>query len=638
MCGIIGLIGSFEHKQHVLNEACARIRERGPDSQGVWLNPTQQVGFAHVRLAIQDLSEHGHQPMLSDDGRYVLVFNGEIYNHLTLREQLDKQQWRGHSDTETLLACFAQWGVADTLTKLVSMFAFALWDNAENTLTLDRDRFGEKPLYYARSPQGLLFASDLKALMPIAGFNKSLNRQAVTLLMRHNYIPAPYSIFEDTFKLPPASYLVFNQEQLFSQATWPTPVEYWSAYEIAKRSSDRVFASDALATDAFEQILSEAVKDQMLADVKLGAFLSGGTDSSLIAALMQKQSSQAIKTFAIGFKQEKYNEAPFAKAVAEHLGTDHTELYMDGNDGLAIFEQLPKVYSEPFADSSQLPVLVMMGLTSQHVKVALSGDAGDELFGGYNRYARAQQWWDRCQKLPGFLRSFIGAFSEVMSSPDVDKPAKLAAQMKWQQLSLVMRAQDSVAFYQPFVSYWKHPERLVKYPAGTTVFEPATAFANKPLRSLLKTMMMTDTLSYLPDDILVKVDRAAMYHSLETRVPLLDHRVFEFVWDIHPNYKRREGTSKWLMKEVLYRHVPKQLLDRPKKGFSVPLGDWLKGPMKDWANDLLNMERLKRQGLLNERLIQQAWQAHLNQQGDWSAHLWGALMLQAWLDEYQISV
>ncbi len=633
MCGIIGLIGSFEHKQQTLSEACTRIRERGPDSQGVWMNATQQVGLAHVRLAIQDLSEHGHQPMLSDDGRYVLVFNGEIYNHLALREQLDKQVWRGHSDTETLLACFAQWGVADTLAKLVGMFAFALWDNAENKLVLGRDRFGEKPLYYARSPQGLLFASDLKALMPIGGFSKRINRQAVTLLMRHNYIPAPYSIFEDTFKLPPASYLVLDSRQLFENAPWSEPIAYWSAYDIAKRSSDRVFANDELALDAFEDILSTSVKDQMLADVKLGAFLSGGTDSSLIAALMQKQSTQAIKTFAIGFKEEQYNEAPFAKAIAEHLGTDHTELYMDGKDGLALFEQMPKVYSEPFADSSQLPVLVMMGLTAQHVKVALSGDAGDELFGGYNRYARAQQWWDRCQKMPVFLRSFVGAFSEVMSSPDMDKPAKLAKQMKWQQLSQLMRAKDSVEFYQPFVSYWKSPERLV---VGGS--EPETAFANKPLRSLLKTMMITDTLSYLPDDILVKVDRAAMYHSLETRVPLLDHRVFEFVWDIHPNYKRRDGVSKWLMKEVLYRHVPKTLLERPKKGFSVPLGAWLKGPLKDWANDLLNSERLKQQGLLNERLLQQAWQAHLSGKGDWSAHLWGALMLQAWLDEYQISV
>ncbi len=633
MCGIIGLIGSFEHKQHTLSEACTRIRERGPDSQGIWMNATQQVGLAHVRLAIQDLSEHGHQPMLSDDGRYVLVFNGEIYNHLALREQLDKQVWRGHSDTETLLACFAQWGVADTLAKLVGMFAFALWDNAENTLVLGRDRFGEKPLYYARSPQGLLFASDLKALMPIDGFNKRINRQAVTLLMRHNYIPAPYSIFENVFKLPPASYLVLDAQQLFEQAPWSEPITYWSAYDIAKRSSDRIFANDKLALDAFEDILSTSVKDQMLADVKLGAFLSGGTDSSLIAALMQKQSSQAIKTFAIGFKEEQYNEAPFAKVIAEHLGTDHTELYMDGKDGLALFEQIPKVYSEPFADSSQLPVLVMMGLTAQHVKVALSGDAGDELFGGYNRYARAQQWWDRCQKMPAFLRSFVGAFSEVMSSPDTHKPAKLAAQMKWQQLSQLMRAKDSVAFYQPFVSYWKSPERLV---IGGS--EPETAFANKPLRSLLKTMMITDTLSYLPDDILVKVDRAAMHHSLETRVPLLDHRVFEFVWDLHPNYKRRDGVSKWLMKEVLYRHVPKALLERPKKGFSVPLGAWLKGPLKDWANDLLNNERLKQQGLLNERLIQQAWQAHLSGKGDWSAHLWGALMLQAWLDEYQISV
>lgn len=634
MCGIIGLMGTFEQKQATLEQACQRIRERGPDSQGVWLSVDQQLGLAHVRLAIQDLSVQGHQPMLSQDGRYVLVFNGEIYNHLALRTQFSQHVWRGHSDTETLLVCFEHWGVATTLQKLVGMFAFALWDNQARTLTLGRDRFGEKPLYYAQCEQGIGFASDLKALMPIHGFNKQLNRQAVTLLLRHNYIPAPYSIFEDCYKLPPASYLVLSQAQIGGEL--PKPVAYWSAYDVAKLSTDRVFASDEMVIDAFEALLSDTVKGQMLADVKLGAFLSGGTDSSLIAAMMQKQSTQAIKTFAIGFKEEKYNEAPFAKAVAQHLGTDHTELYMDGNDGLAIFEKMPSVYSEPFADSSQLPAVVMMKMTSEHVKVALSGDAGDELFGGYNRYVRAQYWWQRCQKLPAFAQTALRKLSEVMSKHYATHPEKtstLMSQMKWEQLALLLQAKDSVAFYKPFVSYWKFPERLV-----IDGSEPATAFANNPLSNLLRTMMITDTLSYLPDDILVKVDRAAMFYSLETRVPLLDHRLFEFVWDIHPNYRTRQGVNKWLMKELLYRHVPKTLLDRPKKGFSVPLGEWLKGPMKTWAADLLSQQRLQQQGLLKSEYIQQAWNAHLDGKGDWSAHLWGVLMLQAWIEAYQIRV
>lgn len=631
MCGIIGLIGSFENKQTLLTQACERIQRRGPDSQGVWLSDNQQVGLAHVRLAILDLSEQGHQPMLSDDGRYILVFNGEIYNHLELRRQLDKTSWRGHSDTETMLACFAHWGVETTLRKMVGMFAFALWDKVDETLTLGRDRFGEKPLYYARTAQGLAFASDLKALMPIPSFNRQINRQAVVALMRHNYIPAPYTIFEDAYKLPPASYLVFNREQLWHQHDWSKPESYWSAYEIAKRSSDRVFENDKVATDAFEQVLSDAVKGQMLADVKLGAFLSGGTDSSLIAALMQKQSDQPIKTFAIGFKEEAYNEAPFAKAVAQHLGTDHTELYMGGDDALALFEQLPHMYSEPFADSSQLPVAVMMKMTAEHVKVALSGDAGDELFGGYTRYQRAQQWWDKCHKIPTFLRPTAARVAHQISLHY--QKSSLEKQMKWQQLALVLQAKNSVEFYQPFVSYWKTPELLV-----IDGKEPRTAFANNPLRDLLKTMMITDTLSYLPDDILVKVDRAAMHYSLETRVPLLDHRIFEFVWDIHSMYKWREGTSKWLMKEVLYRYVPKPLLERPKKGFSVPLGAWLKGPLKEWAGDLLSSARLQKQGLLNDALLQKTWSAHQAGQGDWSAHLWGVLMLQAWMDAYEITV
>ncbi|MDO5680847.1 MAG: asparagine synthase (glutamine-hydrolyzing) [Pelistega sp.] len=631
MCGIIGLIGQFSQKQEKLEQACERLKRRGPDSRGVWLSADQKVGLAHVRLAIQDLSEHGHQPMLSADQRYVMVFNGEIYNHFALRDALGSQapQWRGHSDTETLLACFVAWGVEQTLRQAVGMFAFALWDQEQGSLVLGRDRFGEKPLYYTQQAQGLLFASELKAFMPIAEFDKRINRGAVALLMRHNYIPAPHTIFERVYKLPPASYLQLDAEHLFSQHELPEPKRYWSAYEVAKRSSARVFADDDKAIDAFERVLSDAVQGQMLADVSLGAFLSGGTDSSLIVAMMQKQSTQAVKTFAIGFEEQAYNEAPFAKAVAEHLGTDHTELYMNGNDALTIFQSLADVYSEPFADSSQLPVLLMMGLTAQHVKVALSGDAGDELFGGYKRYARAQAWWDRCQKIPSAMRPTVAKMLSTLASslPLGQKQEKCV------QFAQLLRAKNTVEFYRPFVSYWKQPENLVLQSEALS-----TCFDGKPLRNLQDTMQILDTLSYLPDDILVKVDRAAMYHSLETRVPLLDHRVFEFVWDIHPRYKQRDGQSKWLMKQLLYRHVPQALLERPKKGFSVPLGQWLRGPMKTWASDLLSQDRLQQQGLFDASCVQRIWQQHQQGAGDWSAHLWGILMMQAWLDTYQIRV
>lgn len=631
MCGIIGLIGQFKHKQEELEQACERLKRRGPDSRGVWLSSDQKVGLAHVRLAIQDLSEHGHQPMLSADQRYVIVFNGEIYNHFALREALGAQapQWRGHSDTETLLACIVAWGVEQTLRQAVGMFAFALWDQDERNLVLARDRFGEKPLYYTQQDQGLMFASELKALIPIEEFDKRINRGAVTLLMRHNYIPAPHTIFEQVYKLPPASYVQLGEEHLFGQNELPEPKTYWSAYDVAKRGSERVFSDDNKAIDAFEQVLTEAVKGQMLADVSLGAFLSGGTDSSLIVSMMQKQSSHAVKTFAIGFEQAEYNEAPYAKAVAQHLGTEHTELYMDGNDALTVFQSLADVYSEPFADSSQLPVLVMMGLTAQHVKVALSGDAGDELFGGYKRYARAQAWWDRYHKVPAALRPAMAKAVNSLANclPIGQKQEKLT------QLAQVLQARNTVEFYQPFVSYWKQPEKLVLQSERLR-----TCFDGKPLRNLQDTMQILDTLSYLPDDILVKVDRAAMYHSLETRVPLLDHRVFEFVWNIHPRYKQSDGQSKWLMKQLLYRYVPQHLVERPKKGFSVPLGQWLRGPMKAWAADLLSQERLQQQGLFDARMVQTIWQQHQQGAGDWSGHLWGILMMQAWLDTYKIRV
>ncbi|ETD72264.1 asparagine synthase [Pelistega indica] len=630
MCGIVGVIGALENKNSLLQQACERIKQRGPDSQGVWLSQDETVGFAHVRLAIQDLSVHGHQPMFSDSDRFVIVFNGEIYNHLQLRNELGKDSWRGHSDTETLLACIESWGVDATLKKLVGMFAFALWDKQQETLTLARDRFGEKPLYFAKGENGgLFFASDLKAIMPMEGFSKKINRHAAALLLRHNYIPAPYTIFETTQKLLPAHYIVFTKQQLETGMDWPSATNYWSAYEHAKRTSDRVFTNDNSAVDAFEIELSRAVKGQMLADVPLGAFLSGGTDSSLIVAMMQKQSATPINTFSIGFEEPQYNEAEYAKAVAKHLGTYHTELYMNANDALNMVSELPQAYSEPFADSSQLPVLTMMKLTSQHVKVALSGDAGDELFGGYNRYKRAQKWWNYYEKLPYFLHKPLAKTARILA----DKTSDISHRAKLEQSVQLLQAENAVEFYQPFVSYWKHPEQLV---LGAK--EPVTAFSLSALRSLKESMMIVDTLSYLPDDILVKVDRAAMYYSLETRVPLLDHQLFEFVWDIHWKYKERDGQQKWLMKELLYRYVPKALLDRPKKGFSVPLGEWLRGPLREWANQLLDNRRLQQQGLLNSDIIQQTWQAHLNKKGDWSAHLWGILMLQAWIDAYAIEV
>ncbi|NLY35151.1 MAG: asparagine synthase (glutamine-hydrolyzing) [Alcaligenaceae bacterium] len=629
MCGIVGIAGSYEDKEGILRDSCRKIAYRGPDSQGLWLSQEGHIGFGHVRLAIQDLSVQGHQPMASADQRFMIVFNGEIYNHPELRAQLEQNTqapaWRGHSDTETLLACFCAWGIEQTLKKAIGMFAIAVWDRQEKKLTLARDRFGEKPLYYGFTGQGLVFASELKAIMGVPGFEKTLNRDAVTLLLRHNYIPAPHSIFQDIFKLPPGTWLSLS-EQDWQNRRKPEPQVYWSAYETARQQPKVHYESDDAAIDALAGVLSRSIKSQLISDVSLGAFLSGGTDSSLIVALMQQQSAQAVKTFSIGFHEKKYNEAEYARSIAQHLGTDHTELYVSANDGLALVHSLPAMYDEPFADSSQIPMALVTKMASQSVTVALSGDAGDELFGGYSRYQRAASWWERREKTLPFVRSLVAsAAGKLAPGFSGNKKDKL------QKLHEVLRANDAVDFYRQFVSYWKDPSSVV---LGAR--EPATAFSLAPMGSFLETMMIIDLVSYLPDDILVKVDRAAMACSLETRVPLLDPRMFEFAWGLEDKYRVRDGQNKWLLKQLLYRMVPRSLLDRPKKGFSVPMGEWLRGPLKDWANDLLDPSRLRKQGLLDDIQVHERWQQHQAQQFDWSPHLWGVLMLQAWMDHYDI--
>lgn len=629
MCGITGLAGTFGHKEGILRESCRQIAYRGPDSQGVWLSQSGQIGFGHVRLAIQDLSAQGHQPMASVDQRFMLVFNGEIYNHPELRQRLEKNGqapvWRGHSDTETLLACFCAWGIEQTLKVAIGMFAIAVWDEQEKKLTLARDRFGEKPLYYGFTGQGLVFASELKALMCIPGFEKQLNRDAITLLLRHNYIPSPYSIFQNVFKLPAGSYLCLGEAD-WQRGQSPEPVTYWSAYETARQAGKVNYDSDDSCINALASVLSTSIKSQLIADVSLGAFLSGGTDSSLIVALMQQQSARPVKTFSIGFHEKKYNEAEYAKSIAQHLGTDHTELYVSANDGLAMVQALPGMYDEPFADSSQIPMALVTKMARQSVTVALSGDAGDELFGGYSRYQRAGMWWERREKTPPFLRSLIAGAAQALTPRFSGNK-----QDKLQKLNEVLRAADAVDFYRQFVSYWKDPASVVL--GGS---EPKTAFSLPAVGSFLETAMIIDTVSYLPDDILVKVDRAAMAYSLETRVPLLDPRVFEFAWGLDDKYRLRDGENKWILKQLLHRMVPRHLLDRPKKGFSVPMDEWLRGSLRDWAAGLLDPVRLREQGLLDAGLIQQRWQQHQAGQFDWSKHLWGVLMLQAWMDHHAI--
>lgn len=629
MCGIVGLVGRFEYKETLLAQSCGRIAHRGPDSHGFWEDADSGVAFGHVRLAIQDLSEQGHQPMASADQRFMLVFNGEIYNHPQLRQALEQEgyahAWRGHSDTETILAGLMVWGVQETLKRMVGMFAIAVWDRQTHNLVLARDRFGEKPLYYGYAPDGLMFASELKALMPLPGFDAHLNRDAIALFLRHNYIPAPYSVFTQVRKLLPGTWVSLSPEQI-DAGTWPEPQPYWSALEVA-RSQPRVqFARDDDAVDGLDRVLRQAIRGQLLSDVPLGAFLSGGIDSSLIASLTREEAAGTLKTFSIGFAEPEYNEAEYAAEVARHLGTDHTELYVSAQDSLDLIPALPQMYDEPFADSSQIPTALVMRMARQQVTVALSGDAGDELFGGYSRYKRVQQWWGKRERVPAGLQAPLRAGARVaaslLSGPRAEKFGKLEQ---------VLGADNMVAFYRQFVSYWQDPASVVK---GAT--EPASAFSQAPLDSLLDTMMAIDTVSYLPDDILVKVDRAAMAVSLETRVPLLDHRVYEFAWSLDEKYKLRGDDSKWILKQLLYRHVPPQMLDRPKKGFSVPMGQWLRGPLRQWGEQLLALPRLEAQNLLDAQRVREVWTQHQSGQVDNSARLWGILMLQAWLDEYGI--
>jgi len=629
MCGILGAWGPMPEKRAAIGSGCDRMRHRGPDSNGFWEDEAAQIALGHVRLAILDLTEAGHQPMVSHDGRNVLTLNGEIYNHQDLRRRLEREghmpAWRGHSDTETLVEAVSAWGMERALQETVGMFALALWDRHDRSLYLARDRFGEKPLYYGYAEDAFVFGSELKAMAGLPGFDRRIEPQALALLMHHNYIAAPFSIYAAMRKLMPGTWLRLDGDLLASKAL-PQPRAYWSAEAVAlEAAADPLeFGSDAEAIDALERVMSTAVQGQMLSDVPLGAFLSGGIDSSTIVALMQARGGGQVNTFSIGFDVAAFNEAEHAKAVAAHLGTRHHELYLSAQDALEAVPAVAGIYDEPFADSSQIPTILLARMARRDVTVALSGDGGDELMGGYSRYVRAAAWWARREKLPQALRGPLALGARAMGGA-----APLSAMREQAgKLAQVLRAEHSGRFYRQFVSYWKRPEEVV---IGASL--PPGPFDQASELKFLDHMTWLDTVGYLPDDILVKVDRAAMSVSLETRVPLLDHRVYEFARRLPWHYKNRDGQGKWLLRQLLYRHVQRDLVDRPKKGFGVPLGLWLRGPLKDWAYAMLEPERLKAQGLFHARPILQKWREHQSGRRDWSPHLWGVLMAQAWLDE-----
>ncbi|HWK61996.1 MAG TPA: asparagine synthase (glutamine-hydrolyzing) [Eoetvoesiella sp.] len=651
MCGIAGFVdtsprpGCFNPLPGMVNA----ITHRGPDESGMWHDEASGVALGHRRLSILELSAAGSQPMHSADKRHVLVFNGEIYNHLDLREQLREHGkapiWNGHSDTETLLACISAWGLERTLKAAVGMFAIALWDRHRQTLSLARDRMGEKPLYWGWQGATLLFGSELKSLKAHPACTARVDRNALALYLRHGYIVAPHSIYEGIGKLPPGHYIdIPFRDQSSARAARSQP--YWRMnHAVQAGLADPLACGDEEAADALEQQLMLGVRGQMLADVPLGAFLSGGVDSSLIVALMQAQSGKPVRTFTMGFNDERYDEAPYARAVAQHLGTQHSDMVVTPEEALAVIPDLPNIYDEPFADSSQIPTYMVSRLAKQHVTVALSGDAGDELFGGYNTYRLAPQTWHRIQQLPPTLRHAAAALLGGCASSSAIEgllaglrplmPARLrrsANTGKMDKFADLLRANGQEDFYRRMISHWRSPETVV---IGAT--EPSTPLNDAkawPGQGLPfeQWLMAMDAQTYLPADILVKVDRAAMANSLETRVPLLDHRVIELAWRLPLDMKIRHGKGKWLLRQVLFRHVPAELIERPKKGFSIPLATWLRGPLRQWAENLLDETRLRREGYFDPMPIRQAWKQHLGGRRDCSTRLWCILMFQAWLE------
>ncbi len=656
MCGIAGIIAknniNYQTLIEIANAMASTLLHRGPDAHGVWGDPQYSIALSHRRLSIQDLSSAGHQPMSSNSGRFFIVFNGEIYNFRTLAEELRQlgHQFRGHSDTEVLLAAFEEWGIGVTLQRSRGMFAMAIWDRQSCELILCRDRLGEKPLFFGWINKCFVFASELKAFRNVFNGALIIDDNALAAYFRYGYVPTPHSIFKNIFKLLPGTYLRIplplpdvSEFNPLPDKNFLSPQPYWNVETIARQGLNNLILDEHEAISILDSLLRDAIGHQKIADVPIGAFLSGGVDSSLVAAVMQAIADKPISTFTIGFKEKEFDEAPYARAVAQYIGSDHQEYYVSANDGLALVEDIPRYCDEPFADSSQIPSMFVAKMARQKVTVCLTGDGGDELFCGYNRYFACANILSLQKRVPYFLRKLVGK-SIATIPPRVwqdsyllykrlmhDKHTQANVGLKVHKLAALIRMNSKYEAYRFLMSYWQEPGDILKYSREVTSILDRDS--SPMLGNFINDAMYWDQLGYLIDDNLVKGDRSSMAYGLETRLPLLDHRIVEFSWRLPLAMKFRNGKSKWLLRQVLNRYVPKNLIERPKMGFTVPVGDWLRGPLKSWAGDLLHSESSSCVGVLNEINIQRVWKEHQNSSHDHSHKLWALCMWLAWVEQ-----